>query len=260
MKRLLQHNLLPRLVDAACSQYPQAAVMLSWRMFLSPSRAAAEQELGHHPDLLQRFWVSKPTTGTTIPTQYQPVHRGTDEYGAVQTIFLAPKYGGDGSWASRARIQQIQRVEGTGRHEVFRSAVKEIKGLVGEDAYHAGAHTRWLFHGSDTKVIDDIALSSHNPNKSGSPTSANLWGRGMYFARDAEYSVNYCSKEGPKKMLLCLIACGPACQGKPKEDSPPKWGPNTPYACSVDCLSNPEIFVVILPQRIFNAYVITFEC
>ena len=277
MELLLRKDLLPRLVDAACSKYPEAAFMLSWHRFLSPERAAAEEKLGYHPDALQRFWVADPTptvqrfTSDEPPEapQYQTVPQGTNEYRDVQTIFLADSrtqsegshYRWSRSWASRARVQKIERVQNAGRHEQGSGGISLVRDQVGRRAYQAGAHVRWVFHGADDLAIDRIALghSNFNPHMSGAKVGC-LWGYGIYFARDAEYSAQYCGRGRTRRMLLCLLASGPPCQGEDGENSNsrPLRRPLQEYQCSVDCLSSPEIFVVWNSEYVTIAYVITF--
>merc|ERR1712066_852027 len=144
-------------------------------------------------------------------------------------------------------------------YETLRMAL-ESQGI----SLEPGVHTRWAFHG--TNAIDSII---HNPVAGFQPLAsgtrgASLWGSGTYFARDAKYVADggFCGKPGPdgtRKMLMCLLVTGMACLGDPlhKGVLPFRRKPHR-YHSSVDCLANPEIFVVQQSGAALAAYLITF--
>lgn len=130
--------------------------------------------------------------------------------------------------------------------------------------YENGVHARWLFHGAGSaetlkKIVKDPKVG-FKPwfNKRG------LWGKGVYFARDAIYCLEcpgvltHClNDQGYKMILLCLVQAGLHCVSEQHivEDMP-EVHEDLPiqvrYDTFVDCPSNPEMFVV--PQGGANAY------
>ena len=132
-------------------------------------------------------------------------------------------------------------------------------------AYANGVHARWLFHGTGSAEVNQEIVEDPRVGFKPWLNERGLWGKGVYFARDAAYPIacpgccNTClDDDGNMMVLLCLVQTGLPCVGEehitgniPKvhdEMRPQKIR----YDTFVDCLSNPEIFVV--PQGVANAY------
>ena len=127
--------------------------------------------------------------------------------------------------------------------------------------FEAGVHARWLFHGTDSldKIIRD-PLNAFSMALAGSSTGQ-IWGTGIYLARDAVYSNDYTKQRNPdgsKRMLLCLVATGNICAAGPELRILPDRRGFFKYDSSVDSLSNPEIHVVNNAAHVTPAYVITY--
>ena len=91
-----------------------------------------------------------------------------------------------------------------------------------------------------------------------------LWGKGIYFARDASYSHGFAGRDtkGRKQMLMCLVVTGVSCLGykdmpfvSPFVDRDKRHV----YNSAVDDLSNPEIFVVPEGRQAMPAYIIHYD-
>ena len=78
--------------------------------------------------------------------------------------------------------------------------------------------------------------------------SGTKFGQGVYFARDAKYSVGYAgSGSGTHYMYLARVLVGQYCAGNSDMVMPPPKDPSRPevlYDSVVDQISNPSIFVV----------------
>lgn len=91
-----------------------------------------------------------------------------------------------------------------------------------------------------------------------------LWGKGVYFARDAAYSVpfsNSCRDDkGFKMMLLCQVEVGLPCVGEPHMNHMPEVHPERGehYHSFVDSASNPEMYVIEHSAQASPAYVVHF--
>lgn len=91
------------------------------------------------------------------------------------------------------------------------------------------------------------------------------YGKGVYFARDASYSMNY-SRDGRSKgdyccMYLSRVLVGEYCKGTPSMIVPPPKRPSQPeilFDSAVDNTKNPTIFVVFSDNQCYPEYLITF--
>ena len=285
MKSLLgkENNLLARLVDAAKAPNPERAMMQSWLTFLSEERLAAENTLGFLPEVLQKYWVTEPDPDRDVRLVEVRPDGGEEErkeYECVKTMFSAnpkvkqhysirPRDAWRKAWQAADWIRRIDRIENICQEEVATQYFKNLARTMSEDNYQAGVHVRWLFHGSTPEAIKDITeakAGGFNACLSGVGVG-DIWGKGIYFARDPHYPVynNFCRPSAAQssggeqlQILCCLVACGPSCLGGDLKIFP-KRTKQEAYGCAVDSLSNPEVFVVQKDIAVYPAYIITFE-
>ena len=89
------------------------------------------------------------------------------------------------------------------------------------------------------------------------------FGRGVYFARDASYSVGYAvGGAGSRYMYLARVLVGQCCVGNSAMIVPPPKNPSSPeilYESVVDNTGNPTIFVVFYDSQCYPEYLITFK-
>ena len=89
------------------------------------------------------------------------------------------------------------------------------------------------------------------------------YGRGVYFARDAQYSVRFAGNGGygGRHMYLAKVLVGEYCIGKRSMVAPPAKNPSKPeilYDSMVNNQSSPSIFVVFSDYQCYPEYLITF--
>ena len=94
--------------------------------------------------------------------------------------------------------------------------------------------------------------------------SGTAYGRGVYFARDAQYSVGYAGVGGygGRHMYLAKVLVGQYCVGNPSMKVPPPKNPSKPeilYDSVVNNQSSPSIFVVFFDNQCYPEYLITFR-
>ena len=92
-------------------------------------------------------------------------------------------------------------------------------------------------------------------------STGNLWGKGLYFARDAAYVAGGYARsngDGSELMLLCHVTTGMCTVGAPEMSLCPYRKGNFKFNSTVDSLSNPEIFVLQKSAGALPAYVITY--
>ena len=74
----------------------------------------------------------------------------------------------------------------------------------------------WLFHGTDETTVPKITSMGFNRSFCGK--NATMFGKGVYFARDASYSSSTTysrpNAKGIQHMFLCRVVVGVYCQGQ----------------------------------------------
>ena len=91
--------------------------------------------------------------------------------------------------------------------------------------------------------------------------SGAVYGSGVYFARDASYSVNY-TGGSCQVMYLARVLVGKYCQGKQSMRKPPPINPEQPeilFDSLVNKLDDPSIFVVYYDNQCYPEYLITIQ-
>mmetsp|Transcript_23685 Transcript_23685/g.54705 ORF Transcript_23685/g.54705 Transcript_23685/m.54705 type:complete len:1036 (+) Transcript_23685:35-3142(+) len=260
---LLQDDLLPRLLDAVISGKPEEYIHESWYDLIPAKRREEEAYLGYDPQGLSRFWVSDGSAGRS---QWRyPVPAGSREYRAVEAIFSSDPagklYNFGNNW-SHNHVMGIDRVENLGQQQGTDSYYERVKNTFAQQGvdFVNGVHTRWLFHGSPAvaHIVAD-PISGFKPLLS----TAALWGKGIYFARDAQYPDDHGivmqDDKGIKEVLLCLVVTGMSIVGDPSYKLlPHRNGTAHRYNSFVDSSSNPEIFAVTLSSAALAAYVVRY--
>ncbi|XP_073506571.1 zinc finger CCCH-type antiviral protein 1-like [Phyllobates terribilis] len=118
-----------------------------------------------------------------------------------------------------------------------------------------------LFHGTDSKHIDDICDQNFDWRICG--THGIVYGQGSYFARDASYSHNYSmpTSSGSRAMFVARVLVGDYIMGNPQMKRPPlRPGSSTRYYDScVDDTTDPSIFVVFEKHQIYPEYLLEYD-
>ena len=94
-------------------------------------------------------------------------------------------------------------------------------------------------------------------------SSGTRLGKGVYFARDASYSMRFAARgtEEGGVMYLARVLVGRYCRGDPKLVVPPPRNPSRPeilFDSVVDNTSNPGAFVVFSDSQCYPEYLIKF--
>lgn len=268
MKSLLDKDCLARLVDALVSKESISTEIISPDTHFARSwssrradRMNAELGLGHHPvNDFQKSWTKNETLSDPILPFLFDVPDSTGEFENVNKIFM------DSSAEHRHYVEKVQRIQQPGILEQFNTRHDELLKNMKEQgiAFEGGTHIRWLFHGSP--AINEIISNPIDAFKIvAAGTVGQIWGKGSYFARDAEYPIlqNFAPQEsadGSRRMLLCLVFTGIVCAGDPDNSVMPTRFENVlkhKYHSSVDYMCDPKIHVINHENQILPAYVIT---
>ncbi|XP_076815876.1 protein mono-ADP-ribosyltransferase PARP14-like [Clavelina lepadiformis] len=119
--------------------------------------------------------------------------------------------------------------------------------------------TQQLFHGTSTDVCQKVYKDGFDRSYAGK--NATMYGRGVYFAKTAQYSNGYATPDanGQRRMFLAEVVTGEYCQGNQSVITPP-FKPNQTdlYDSVVDNPSSPSIFVVFKDASVYPLYVLTY--
>ena len=95
--------------------------------------------------------------------------------------------------------------------------------------------------------------------------AATVYGRGVYFARDASYSASdkYSTQDSNhnKHIFLVRVLTGEYAHGHSSDIQPPSRSSDDKdlYDSSVDDVQNPRIFVIFHDTQAYPEYLITFQ-
>ncbi|MHB1909885.1 MAG: poly(ADP-ribose) polymerase family protein [Nitrososphaerales archaeon] len=110
---------------------------------------------------------------------------------------------------------------------------------------------RLLFHGTKEQNINLIAAGGFQAGKN----KVSAYGMGTYFAKHANYSINYAQpgKDEVSYMFLCRVAIGACAIGYPNQELDTNIIDNT-----VDSSRNPTIFVTPYDSGALPKFIIGF--
>jgi len=126
----------------------------------------------------------------------------------------------------------------------------------------------WLWHGTNVEVMDKIMQQGFNRSFCGK--NATVYGKGVYFARDAEYSAypTYAvpDKKNVQYMMACRVIVGEYCPGvrdaltpDVRDSSTQTLYDTTVGLLSNDTMANPSIYVTYHDAQAYPEYLIKFK-
>ena len=119
-----------------------------------------------------------------------------------------------------------------------------------------------LFHGCRPDVVPKIVEQGFDRNFCG--RNACMYGKGVYFARDARYSAapQFATPDahGHQHIFACRVVVGEYCLGKRDALTPDERSGHTLYDSTVNNLRNPEIFVTYHDAQAYPEFLIKFAC
>ena len=122
------------------------------------------------------------------------------------------------------------------------------------------AYERRLFHGTNEETAHRIVAQGFNRSFCGK--NATMYGKGVYFAKEAEYSArDVYSKpngRGEQFIFLCQVLVGDYCQGKQDALTPDTRAGLNLYDTTVDSVQDPKIFVTYHDAQPYPQYLIKF--
>ena len=160
----------------------------------------------------------------------------------------------------RATVAKVERVQNKTLWDPFaakRQTMLQRQGA--SDNYERS----WLFHGTSEGSMNKIVAQGFNRIfwfKEVNEKAMTRYGKGVYFAVNSKYSVDYTSpnSRGERHMFLCRVLVGDYCQGREDQPSPDvRWGTEL-YDSTVNHLADPTIFVTYHDSQAYPEYLVTF--
>eukprot|EP01052_Picozoa_sp_SAG31_P005824 SAG31_NODE_262_length_18842_cov_22.033346_7_plen_144_part_00 len=120
---------------------------------------------------------------------------------------------------------------------------------------------KYLFHGTTADVVTKVVQQGFNRAFAG--RNAVKFGKGVYFARDSNYSarVQYAKPDssGVCSIFLCRLAVGDYCFGKDGQLTPDYKNDNETFDTTVDNVRNPTIFVAYHDAQVYPEYLLKYK-
>uniref|UniRef100_A0A674NDR9 Uncharacterized LOC101067802 n=1 Tax=Takifugu rubripes TaxID=31033 RepID=A0A674NDR9_TAKRU len=176
-----------------------------------------------------------------------PLVSSSDEYKEVEALFRKTMRGFD--------ISKIERIQNKALWEVFQLQKAQMKNKNGG----LPVLELKLFHGTDNQHVDTICHSNLDWRLCGSHGTA--YGKGSYFAVDAQYSHHYTSDSDVRSMFVVRLLVGKYTTGSPEYRRPPSkdGGDINFYDSCVDNVHQPSIYVVFDKPQIYPEYLLQYR-
>ncbi|NXW01993.1 PAR12 polymerase, partial [Fregetta grallaria] len=226
------------------------------------------RQVCRRPKFVSSEDVQKIKTGqkdSSIPNQAVPIHwdqsalpdlgykaveisNTTPEYNKIKQLFLQTM--------KSYNIVKIQRIQNPSLWKVFQWQKEQMKRENGGKE----VHERLLFHGTKTHFVEAICV--HNFDWRICGRNGTNYGRGVYFARDASYSHEYCQPAVKTNiMFVARVLVGDYVKGNAAYVRPPTKSVDGLrfYDSCVDDELNPSIFVVFEKYQIYPEYIIEYK-
>ncbi|XP_051544397.1 protein mono-ADP-ribosyltransferase PARP12-like isoform X1 [Myxocyprinus asiaticus] len=214
--------------------------ILSDSFFSDCSEKHANARL-HFSKGVPRFWDQKVIRDSGFErVRLSPSHR---DYRRVQDLF--------NETLSSFTIRQIERVQNRELWEDFMMKKEEMR-----KANNEKFGERLLFHGTKSSLVDAVC----HRNVDFDVSNAAVYGHGIYFSKDAQYSHEITDGCGVRMMFVCRVLLGFYTRGKASFRCPPtKDAKGNLYDSCVNDPRHPSIFVVFDRSQVYPEFLVTYE-
>ncbi|XP_058151669.1 protein mono-ADP-ribosyltransferase PARP14 isoform X1 [Dasypus novemcinctus] len=175
---------------------------------------------------------------------------GQSEYNTVASKF--------NQTCANFKIEKIERVQNPDLWNSYQAKKKIMDAKNGQTQ-----NEKFLFHGTDAASLPHVNRNGFNRSYAGK--NAVAFGKGTYFAVNANYSAHdtYSRPDGngKKHMYYVRVLTGIFTQGNHSLIVPPSKNPQNPtdlYDTVTDNVQNPTLFVVFYDYQAYPEYLITF--
>jgi len=155
------------------------------------------------------------------------------------------------------KVERVQNPELWGPFAGMRQTMLKRQG-------DSGSYERTcLFHGTAEDSVDKIVARGFNRIfgfKEVNRNAMTKYGKGVYFAVNSKYSLDYTSpnSRGERHMFLCRVLVGEYCLGREDQPTPDVRSGTELYDSTVNNLQDPTIFVTYNDSQAYPEYIVTF--
>jgi poly [ADP-ribose] polymerase 10/14/15 len=183
------------------------------------------------------------------------VAEGTGEYTEVIDFFK------QSFWSNDLRIVKLERIQNLELYEAYEAKRKSIfrREECKNRMQRARLERKWLFHGTDQAGADGIVRKGPDRNYNGK--HATLFGKGVYFARDAYFSHKYTKTDadGCRLIFMCRVTVGVYTKGSSEMQAPPMRDEDRRYDSTVDIVQEPTKFVTFHDAQAYTDYLVRYK-
>lgn len=194
------------------------------------------------------------------------VRESTAEYNEVVSYFLSALY----SQSSGVSVTKVERIQNLPLWQTYAVKRQTIKARDKNNPEHRvnnldpdEIERKWLFHGTTHDNLGKIEKQGFNRAFAGK--NAVVYGKGVYFARDASYSAHQkysrADNSGTKYIFLSRVVVGDWSKGTNGQLTPDPKPHNSLelFDSTVDNVRNPSVFVVYHDSQAYPEYLVSFE-
>lgn len=164
----------------------------------------------------------------------------TDDLLHVRALFAAQVPG--------KAVLGVYRIEG--------GAFSEVYGAVRRSMQLPNELTLW--HGTTAESVPNIVLGGFNRGYCG--RHGTKLGSGTYFSASAGYSLRFCDRRRPlRMMLLSRVLAGVWARGEPGLVEAPRRDAHTRYDSTVDDTASPSMYCIFRDFQAVPQYLVVFE-
>lgn len=210
----------------------------------------------NNPKKSIRMLRNDKTQGVSLPEHWSPM--GNSNYIKVELKPGAEYDQVKNAFPGNFTIVKIERIQNIGLYRKYKIHLDQTNKT---NPPGTNNETKGLWHGTSDAVTEKI--NAHGFDRSYCGKNATAYGMGVYFARDAQYSLSSTysppDTNGHKHIYMCNVITGISCLGSPNirflPDNPNV--PGTKFDSSVNDLNAPSIFVIFHDASVYPTYLIT---
>ncbi|XP_020007209.2 protein mono-ADP-ribosyltransferase PARP15 isoform X2 [Castor canadensis] len=224
-------------------------------MFCASMKKREKFQVSPQPSVMSSIKLEIPAHWSDMKQQdlcVVQLHPGDPEYNTVARKF--------NETCSRCHIKKIERIQNPDLWNCYQAKKKTMDAKNGHKM-----NEKQLFHGTDAGSVPHVNKNGFNRSYAGK--NAVCYGKGTYFAVNANYSANdtYSRPDvnGKKHMYYVRVLTGCFTRGHRSYIVPPAKDPQNPtvlYDSVVDNEANPTLFVIFYDYQAYPEYLITFRC
>jgi poly [ADP-ribose] polymerase 10/14/15 len=195
--------------------------------------------------------------GDTLVAQFFALKDGPEKDMAVNWFM--------GTLGANVKVVKVERIQNVSLWQSFAVKRQTVLSREGDTTTDGTSkfERKWLFHGTTAEIVPKVAQQGFNRSFCG--RNATMYGKGVYFARDASYSSSkaYSAPDpnGIQRMFLCRVIVGLCSKGVKDAVCPDvrDAAQHLLFDTTVDNVKDPSIFVTYHDAQAYPEYLVHFK-